>query len=132
MSSCDYTTCAPIILSVVSIFIAICSARQTSKDAAKQINAIKELCRLQIDTSLKHLEIELDKAQLKVKQGKAEHDYLDEAVNGAMGYYLPAREQKMQEFPAYKAQNDYKFYCAYEKQLRSLCDDLVNLKKALQ
>ena len=132
MSSCDYTTCAPIILSVVSIFIAICSARQTSKDAAKQINAIKELCRLQIDTSLKHLEIELDKAQLKVKQGKAEHDYLDDVFHGAFGFYGAAREQKMQEFPAYKAQNDYKFFCAYEKQLRSLCDDLVNLKKALQ
>lgn len=132
MSSIDYTTWVPIILSVVSIVIAIFSARQTSKDATRQIKAIRELCRLQIETSLKHLEIELDKAQLKVKQGKAEHDYLDDVFHGAFGFYGAAREQKMQEFPAYKAQNDYKFYCAYEKQLRSLCDDLENLKTALQ
>ena len=131
MSNCIYTTLAPMFLSVVSIAIAVYSARQTSKDATKQINAIRELCRLQIDTSLKHLEIELDKAKLRVKQGKAEHDYLDDAVNGSMGFYGAAREQKMQEFPAYKAQNDYKFYCDYEKQLVSIHDNLENLKKAL-
>lgn len=128
MSLCEYT---PIVLSIVSIAIAIYSARQTSKDATKQIRAIRELCRLQIDTSLKHLEIELDKARLKVKQGQTETEYLNEAFHGPMGFYGAAREQKMQEFPAYKAQNDYKFYCDYEKQLRSIHDNLENLKKTL-
>ena len=87
----EYTTLATIFFSLISICIAIYSARQTSKDATKQINAIRELCRLQIDTSLKHLEIELDKAKLRVKQGKAEHDYLDDAFYGPFGFYGAAR-----------------------------------------
>lgn len=119
----------PIVLSVVSIGIAIYSARQTSKETASQIAAIKDLCRLQIEASIKQLDIELDKAQLKVKQGKAEHDYLYEVNHGSMSYIANVKEMKMREFPAYKAQNDYKFYCDYEKQLKGIQQNLRELKK---
>ena len=54
---------ASILLSVVSIGIAICSARSTSKDASRQIASIKRLCLSQIGAQLLQLEIEIFKAQ---------------------------------------------------------------------
>lgn len=126
------TNIAPIILSVVSIGIAIYSSWQTSKDAAKQIGAIKDLCALQIDASIKHLAVELDKAKLKVKQGKAEKEYLDEAYNGSMSFFGPAREESLKHFPAYKSKMDYKFYCDYEDQLKNIQSSLEKLKQTIQ
>lgn len=126
------TNIAPIILSVVSIGIAIYSSWQTSKDAAKQISAIKDLCALQIDASIKYLAVELDKAQLKVKQGKAEKEYLDEAYNGSMSFFGLAREESLKHFPAYKSKMDYKFYCDYEKQLKNIQSSLEKLKQTIK
>lgn len=120
-----------LLLSVVAIGIAIYSSRQTSKDATRQIAAIKDLCRLQIETSLKQLEIELDKAQLKVQQGKLENEYVEEAFHGSMSHMMYVKEKAIKDFPLHKAQNDYNFYCAYEKQLKGIHDKLENLKKAL-
>lgn len=54
---------ASLLLSAVSIGIAICSARSTSKDASRQIASIKRLCLSQIDAQLLQLEIEIFKAQ---------------------------------------------------------------------
>lgn len=126
------TNIAPIILSVVSIGIAIYSSWQTSKDAAKQIGAIKDLCALQIDTSIKYLAVELDKAQLKVKQGKAEKEYLDEAYNGSMSFFGPMREESLKHFPAYKSKMDYQFFRDYEKQLKNIQSSLEELKQKIQ
>lgn len=123
---------ASLLLSSVAIVIAICSSRQTSKDATRQIKAIKDLCRLQIDTSLKQLEIELDKAQLKVQQGKQENEYVEDAFHGSMSFMVSVREDKIKNFPMLKAQNDYRFYCDYEKQLKGIHDNLENLKQALK
>ena len=126
------TNIAPIILSVVSIGIAIYSSWQTSKDAAKQIGAIKDLCALQIDASIKYLAVELDKAQLKVKQGKAEKEYLDEAYNGSTSFFGPMREESLKHFPAYKSKMDYQFFSDYEKQLKNIQSSLEELKQKIQ
>lgn len=48
----------PIILSVISIIIAVCSSHSTSKMARKQINALKDVGLLQIGTSQCNLRIE--------------------------------------------------------------------------
>ena len=54
---------ASLLLSVVSIGIAIYSARSTSKDATRQIASIKRLCLTQIDAQVLQLEIEIYKAE---------------------------------------------------------------------
>lgn len=66
---CNLTTdhwlvITPIILSVVSIVIAIASSRSTSKMARKQINALKDVGLLQIGASLCDLRIEGVKAAI--------------------------------------------------------------------
>lgn len=50
-----------IVLSVTAIGIAIKSSRNTSKDASKQIESIKELAKIQIETSIKQIEVEIKK-----------------------------------------------------------------------
>ncbi len=122
---------ASLLLSVVAIGIAIYSNWQTSKDTTRQIAAIKDLCRLQIDTSLQQLEIELGMVQLRVKQGKDENEYVDNAFHGSLSYIMDVRENAIKDFPLHKAQNDYKLFCAYEKRLKDIHDNLENLKKAL-
>ena len=54
---------ASLLLSVVSIGIAIYTARSTSKDATRQIASIKRLCLTQIDAQVLQLEIEIYKAE---------------------------------------------------------------------
>lgn len=48
-------------LSVTAIWIAIKSSRSTSKDATKQIESIKQLSKIQIETSIKQMEVEIQR-----------------------------------------------------------------------
>ena len=52
-----------ILLSIVSIIIAICSARSTAKQANKQIAEIKRLAKLQIDAACISLDAEISKIE---------------------------------------------------------------------
>ena len=75
---------ASILLSVVSIGIAICSARSTSKDASRQIASVKELSALQIDTTIKLLEVEIQKVITNVKIASEESSAMDKINNSDM------------------------------------------------
>ena len=52
-----------ILLSIVSIIIAICSTRSTAKQANKQIAEIKRLAKLQIDAACISLDAEISKIE---------------------------------------------------------------------
>ena len=54
---------ATVLLSVVSIIIAICSARSTAKQANKQIAEIKRLAKLQIDAACISLDADISKIE---------------------------------------------------------------------
>jgi heme/copper-type cytochrome/quinol oxidase subunit 2 len=55
----EWMTIATVLLSVIAIVIAIWSSRQTSKQARKQIESIKYLSHLQIESTMISLEMEL-------------------------------------------------------------------------
>ena len=48
----QYATLATIGLSIIAIIIAIWSSRQTSKQTAKQIDCLRQIALLQIETAL--------------------------------------------------------------------------------
>ena len=50
-----------LLLSITAIWIAITSSRKTAKDTTKQIESIKQLSRIQIETSIKQLDTEIRK-----------------------------------------------------------------------
>lgn len=74
---------ASIFLAIVSIAIAIYSARSTSKDASKQIESVKELGQIQAEASLLAIETELQKVS-------AELDFVNKE-------YFETRKQRMDE-----------------------------------
>jgi hypothetical protein len=65
---------ASILLSAVSIGIAICSARSTSKDASRQISSVKELGEIQAEASLLSLDMEIQKVEAQLQQKRNEHN----------------------------------------------------------
>ena len=64
----EWSTVTTILLSLVAIIIAIWSSRSTSKAAEKQIREIKQLSALQIDTTIKLLEVEIQRIMVEVKK----------------------------------------------------------------
>ena len=61
----QYATFATIGLSIIAIIIAIWSSRQTSRQTAKQIDCLRQIALLQIDTELLQLEVEIFNAQIE-------------------------------------------------------------------
>ncbi len=61
----QYATFATIGLSIIAIIIAIWSSRQTSRQTAKQIDCLRQITLLQIDTELLQLEVEIFNAQIE-------------------------------------------------------------------
>ena len=59
----QYATLATIGLSIIAIIIAIWSSRQTSKQTAKQIDCLRQIALLQIETALLQLEVEIFNAE---------------------------------------------------------------------
>lgn len=56
-----FVAIANVLLSVVAIIIAIRSSRKTSQDATRQIESIKQLATIQIETTLRQIEVEIQK-----------------------------------------------------------------------
>ncbi len=91
---------ASILLSVVSIGIAICSARSTSKDASRQIASVKELGEIQTEASLLSLDMELQKVEAQLYQKRKDYNEirgermkfeLEELNHKASGFNWPAK-----------------------------------------
>lgn len=61
----QYATIATIVLSLLAIIIAIWSSHQTSKQTTKQIDCLRQIALLQIDTELLQLEVEIFNAQIE-------------------------------------------------------------------
>lgn len=71
---------ASILLSVVSIGIAICSARSTSKDASRQIASVKELGEIQAEASLLSVDLELQKIEARLRNVQEEIKDVEERL----------------------------------------------------
>ena len=71
---------ASLLLSAVSIGIAICSARSTSKDTARQIASVKELGEIQAEASLLALDLELQKVVARLYAAQEESKNIKERI----------------------------------------------------
>lgn len=139
----EWTTIATIILSVVAIFIAICSSHSTSKAAnrqiaemekqicemEKQICEIKNLSALQIDTTIKLVEVENQKTIAKVKLSAMEAEEIDEINNSGMAHMVQWREEMMREHEENKAQKELQIYSDCSHNLNELLNNLNQLKE---
>lgn len=79
---------ASLLLSAVSIGIAICSARSTSKDASRQIASVKELGDIQAEASLLSLDMELQKVEARLITAKNEILNVEERLPRTVVYEM--------------------------------------------
>lgn len=120
-----------LLLSVIAILIAIYSSRQTSKDVTRQIESIKQLSKLQIETTIKQVEIEIQKNILLARQSQEEWESIQEINNSGLAHQVEWRNEMLRQHKERKPQKDINFYSSYIKDLESVRFNLTELKKKL-
>lgn len=80
-----FVAIANVLLSMVAIIIAIRSSRKTSQDATRQIESIKRLAEIQIETTLGQIEVEVQKNLLLARQAREEWQKIRDAKNSQLG-----------------------------------------------
>ena len=127
----EWSTVTTILLSVVAIIIAIWSSRSTSKAAEKQIREIKQLSALQIDTTIKQLEVEIQKIMVEVKRSAQESNEIDAINNSGLASQIDFRNLAMQRHQEGRGLRDLKIYSECSRNLNELLENLNQLKKRL-
>lgn len=124
-------TISTIVLSIISIIIAIKSSHQTSQKATQQIESIKQLSKLQIETAIKQLEIEIQKNYFLAQQAKEEWE--DDEKQNSFAYHMSSGVQNMviQTDKKSKPKKDYNFYTNHTQYLLNICQQLDELKQRL-
>lgn len=119
------------VLSVTAIWIAIKSSRDTSKDATKQIESIKELAKIQIETSIKQMEVEIKRNILLAQQAKEELNKMQEINNSPLAYQVEYRNEMLRRHKEEKPKSDLQFYNSYINSLNSIYEGLNKIKESL-
>lgn len=127
----EWTTVATIVLSVVAIIIAIRSSRSTSRAANKQIAEIKQLSKLQIDTTIKQLEVEIQKMMAEVKKSSQDSREIDEINWGAAQLGAEYGNIMMRKHQENKASRDLQVYSDCTHNLNEILNELNKLKQKL-
>ena len=127
----EWSTVATILLSVVAIVIAIWSSHSTSKAAEKQISEIKQLSVLQIDTTIKLLEVEIQRIMVEVKRAAQESKAIDEINNSGLAHQIEWRNEMMRRHQENKPIRELKIYSECSRNLNELLENLNQLKKRL-
>lgn len=141
----EWSTIATIFLSVVAIVIAIWSSRSTSKAAErqivemekqigemqKQICEIQNLSALQIDTTIKLVEVEIQKTMTKVKLAAQESEAIDRINYSGLSHQVGSRNAMMREHQENKPLRELQIYSDCSRNLNELLMNLNQLKKKL-
>lgn len=127
---------------IITILIAVFAARSGSKDTTKklaaleestqkQVASIKELARLQIDASIKQVELEIEKNLFLSKQAQQEWEEIDKINNSGLASQVQWKEIRMQQFREQKPERDYHLYSKFIDNLQDIKNGLVTSKKKL-
>ena len=116
---------ATILSPIIAVLIAWWMSRSSAKDTAKQIESIKELARLQMDASIKQVELEIEKNLFLAKQAQQEWEEIDQINNSGMASQVQWKQIRMQQFREQKPERDYKLFSEFIK-------DLKTIKKGLE
>ena len=121
---------ATILSPIIAVLIAWWTVRSSAKDTAKQIKSLKELSRLQIEATIKQVELEIEKNLLLSTQAKQEWEEIDQINNSGMASQVQWKEIRMQQFREQKPERDYHLYNKFIEDLKTIKRGLeVNKKK---
>lgn len=133
---------AIIIALIVPIGVAIWTVRSSAKDTAKQIAAleesttkqvesIKELARLQMDASIKQVELEIEKNLFLANQAQQEMEGIRNINQSGMAHISAWKDGVTRQWYENKPERDYHLYNKFIKDLNSIKKGLESNKKKL-
>lgn len=114
------------------------SAKDTAKQIAaleesttKQVESIKDLSKQQIDATIKHVDLEIEKNLFMAKQAQQEWEGIQSIKNGGLSHIAEWRNGVMKEFQENKPERDYHLYSQFVKELQVIKQNLETNKKKL-
>lgn len=133
---------AIIIALIVPIGVAIWTVRSSAKDTAKQIAAleesttkqiesIKELARLQMDASIKQVELEIEKNLFLANQAQQEMEGIRNINQSGMAHISAWKEGVTRQWYENKPERDYHLYNKFINDLKDIRKGLESNKKKL-
>jgi hypothetical protein len=133
---------AIIIALIVPIGVAIWTVRSSAKDTAKQIAAleesttkqiesIKELARLQMDASIKQVELEIEKNLLLATQAKQEWEGIQNINSSGLSHIGEWKDSVVKQFQEQKPERDYHLYSKFINDLEAIKQRLEANKKKM-
>ena len=146
-----FTLLGNIILPVVAIIIAIWSSRQTSKDATRQIESIKQLekkqidligvqsktaesikrlTEIQIEAKLRQIEVEIQKNKLLGQQVREEWQEIENIRKPRLGRAF--EDDMKRKLVEQRPRKQMEFYDTYIQNLNEISDKLAKLKEKLK
>ena len=121
-----------VLLSMVAIIIAIRSSRKTSQDATRQIESIKRLAENQIETTLRQIEVEIQKNKLLGQQACEEWQKIRDLNNSQLGRDESYRNLRKREIMEERPQKQVEFYRACIQSLNESSGKITKLKEKLK
>ena len=133
---------AIIIALIVPIGVAIWTVRSSAKDTAKQIAAleesttkqiesIKELARLQMDASIKQVELEIEKNLFLANQAQQEMEGIRNINQSGMAHISAWKDGVTRQWYENKPERDYHLYNKFINDLKDIRKGLESNKKKL-
>lgn len=116
---------------IIAVLIAWWTVRSSAKDTAKQIKSIKELSRLQIEATIKQVELEIEKNLLLATQAKQEWEGIQNINSSGLSHICEWKDSVMKQFQEQKPERDYHLYSKFIKDLKDIRKGLEESKKNL-
>ena len=138
----DIALGASIASPLVAVFIAwwtsISSAKDTAKQIAaleesttKQVESIKELARLQMDASIKQVELEIEKNLFLANQAQQEMEGIRNINQSGMAHISAWKDGVTRQWYENKPERDYHLYNKFINDLKDIRKGLESNKKKL-
>lgn len=133
---------ATILSPIIAVLIAWWMSRNSAKDTAKQIAAleksttkqiesIKELARLQMDASIKQVELEIEKNLFLANQAQQEMEGIRNINQSGMAHISAWKEGVTRQWYENKPERDYHLYNKFINDLKTIKRGLELSKKKL-
>lgn len=132
------TILSPIIAVLIAWWMSKSSAKDTAKQIAaleesttKQIESIKELARLQMDASIKQVELEIEKNLFLAQQAQQEMEGIRNINQSGMAHISAWKDGVTRQWYENKPERDYHLYNKFIKDLKDIRKGLESNKKKL-
>ena len=132
------TILSPIIAVLIAWWMSKSSKEDTAKQIAaleesttKQIESIKELARLQMDASIKQVELEIEKNLFLANQAQQEMEGIRNINQSGMAHISAWKDGVTRQWYENKPERDYHLYNKFIKDLNFIKKGLESNKKKL-